>query len=101
MNLNTLKARIRETLEFVRMRRRDYLHTFRTPAGQRVLEDLARFCHANTTCFAEDPRVHAVYEGRREVFLRIQSHLNLSPEQLYAILGGVTLQNFQQEEDDG
>jgi len=50
-----------------------------------VLEDLAKFCRANESCFHEDPRVHAALEGRREVWLRIQQHLNLTDEQLFAL----------------
>jgi len=44
---------------------------------------LAAFCRAEETTFNLDPRVHAVLEGRREVFLRIQNHLNLSSEDLW------------------
>lgn len=54
-----------------------------SPYVQAVLKDLARFCRANETTYHPDPRVHAVLEGRREVWLRIQEYLNLSPDQLY------------------
>lgn len=75
------------TLDFLRGRKRDYQLVFKGgPAGERVLEDLARFCRANETCFHQDPRLHAVLEGRREVWLRIQQHINLSPEQLMSLL---------------
>jgi hypothetical protein len=50
-----------------------------------VLEDLARFCRANETSFHADPRIHAVLEGRREVWLRIQEYLNLSPDEIMAL----------------
>lgn len=50
---------------------------------KRVLEDLAKFCRAEESTFHPDARVHAVIEGRREVWLRIQRHLNLSPEELF------------------
>jgi hypothetical protein len=58
-----------------------------TPFGQEVLADLAKFCRAHETCFHPDARAHAVAEGRREVFLRIQRHLNLSDEQLWQLYG--------------
>jgi hypothetical protein len=47
-----------------------------------VLEDLALFCRANETCFHEDARMHAVAEGRRDVWLRIQRFRNMTPSQL-------------------
>lgn len=47
-----------------------------------VRVDLARFCRAHQSCFDPDPRIHAVLEGRREVWLRMQQHWQLSPEQL-------------------
>lgn len=78
----------RATYNFLVMRRRDYQLAFKSPAGQAVLLDLAKFCRADETCFQEDPRLHAVLEGRREVWLRIQKHLNLTPEQLYALYSG-------------
>lgn len=50
-------------------------------AAQSVLRDLGRFCRANKPCFHEDPRVHALLEGRREVFLRILDHANLDHDE--------------------
>ena len=50
-----------------------------------VLKDLARFCRASESTFNPDERMHAVLEGRREVWLRIQEHLQLTPEQIYAL----------------
>ncbi len=88
-------------LDLLRFRRRDYQQTFCNPRGQEVLRDLAHFCRANETCFHADPRIHAVAEGRREVWLRIQHHLNLNSEQLLAIYGGQTLTFTETEKDDG
>lgn len=51
----------------------------------KVLADLAKFCRANESTFHQDPRVHAVAEGRREVWLLIQNYLNLSIEELYEV----------------
>jgi len=50
---------------------------------QTVLADLAKFCRADRSTFHTDPRLHAVMEGRREVFLRITHHLNLSTDELW------------------
>jgi len=50
-----------------------------------VLKDLADFCRANAPTFHEDPRLHALVEGRREVWLRIQKYLNLTPDELWEL----------------
>lgn len=49
-----------------------------------VMEDLAVFCRASESTFHADPRMHAVLEGRREVFLRIMDHIGLTPEEFFA-----------------
>jgi hypothetical protein len=77
---------IEKTFSFLRRRRQAYQMTFGSAAGQNVLADLAKFCRAAETCYHDDPRKHAVLEGRREVWLRIQQHLNLTSEQLYELL---------------
>lgn len=69
-------------------RRHNYQLTFRAPPGQEVLKDLARFCRAHKSTFHEDPRAHAMLEGRREVWLRIQNHLNLTQSELWALHSG-------------
>lgn len=71
--------------DFVSRRRNAYCRTFLNPVGEEVLADLAKFCRANETCFQVDPRAHAVAEGRREVWLRIQTNLRLTDEQLWAL----------------
>lgn len=50
-----------------------------------VLKDLARFCRAHQTTFHPDPRFHAVLEGRREVWLKIEQYLQLSTEEIYEL----------------
>lgn len=47
------------------------------PAVKTVMDDLAQFCRANVTTFDANDRVHAAMEGRREVYLRIQEHLEM------------------------
>lgn len=72
-----------EAFEFVRHRSRHYNAVFRQPeSGKAVLYDLAKFCRANKTTWNDDPHKRDVLIGRREVWLRIQEHLNLSPEEL-------------------
>lgn len=54
-----------------------------------ALADLAVFCHAFKTCEVTGDRDHTlVLEGRRQVFLYLTNHLNLSVEELFALYGG-------------
>lgn len=55
------------------------------PFTNQVLADLAKFCYANQTTFSPDPRVAAMLEGRRQVFLRITESLELTPEELFRL----------------
>ena len=66
-----------------------YNLTFRNPAGQMVLADLMTFGGIAD----EAPRTNSQFEqgraaGRRDVALRVQEHLNLTHEELYAVLQG-------------
>lgn len=79
---------IRATWDFLRRRKVDYQLTFTSPAGQGVLYDLAKFCRADENTYNPDPRLSDILVGRREVWLRIQKHLNLTPDQLYEIYAG-------------
>jgi len=76
--------------QFLSQRRTAYVKTFMNPVGNEVLVDLAKFCRANETTFHQDSRAHAVAEGRREVWLRIQRHIQLSDEQLWQLYGQPT-----------
>ena len=76
-----------EAQRFLAERRTDYVRTFNTPFGEKVLADLAKFCRANETTFHPDPRVHAALEGRREVWIRISQHLNLDDQTLWRVYG--------------
>lgn len=75
--------------EFVFSRKQAYQQTFNSENrfNKAVLKDLAKFCRANKSTFNTDPRAHAVLEGRREVWLRIEQHLHLTPEQLWELVG--------------
>lgn len=53
-----------------------------TPAQEAVIADLKRFCHAETPTYSVDPREHALREGRREVWLRIQQFVGLTDSQI-------------------
>lgn len=67
------------------VRRVTYRQVFRTPNGERVLADLAKFCRANRTTMHPDSRAHALAEGRREVWLHIQQQLQLTEDELWEL----------------
>ncbi len=78
--------RISRAIEFLRGRKRAYALAFGSPAGQDVLIDLVRFCRAVETCVVPGDRDKSLMlAGRHEVWLRIQQHMHLSSEQLYAL----------------
>ena len=82
-------AELLDKLRHLLMRRRHvYQLTFRAPAAQEVLKDLARFCRAHESTFHVDARAHAMAEGRREVWLRIANHLQLSADELWELYSG-------------
>ena len=86
-------------LDKLRSRRAAYRNTFALdPCDQEVLQDLAQFCRAHVTCFHPNQRISDMLEGRREVWLRIANHLNLSTEQLFSIFNART---FKKENLDG
>jgi hypothetical protein len=66
-------------------KRKAYRDVFAGPVGAIVLQDIAKFCRATETCYDPDPRIHAALEGRRELWIRIQNHLQLSPEELWKL----------------
>lgn len=78
---------------------RAYRDLFRSPTGQLILEDLAKFCRANKTCFHQDARMHAVAEGRREVWLRIAKFINLNLDELFRLHAGQDIPQAQEDEE--
>lgn len=63
-----------------------------TEDALQVLRRLRTFCRADVSTFDADPRIHALCEGRREVWLEIVNTLELSDE---------TLAKLREPEDDG
>lgn len=96
----SLKERIEATITYLGRRRRNYRMTFTSSAGQQVLMDLAKFCRANETTFNTDARIHAALEGRREVWLRIQQHLNLTDAKLFALYNNNQFNVVEEDEDN-
>lgn len=79
---------LRQAWTYLKDRTTAYKLVFGTAAGEEVLKDLAQFCRANASTFEADPRKHAALEGRREVWLRIQKHLNLSAAEVFSLTTG-------------
>lgn len=74
---------------FMKRRKHSYQLFKHTQEGNTFLRDLAVFCRANETCVVPGDRDKTlVLEGRREVWLRIQNHLGLSPEELMQLYAG-------------
>lgn len=72
---------------FLTTRRQAYITAFEGIPGEKVLADLAKFCRAHGSTGHPDPYMAARMDGRREVWLRIQEHLNLSDEDLWKLRG--------------
>jgi hypothetical protein len=58
-----------------------------------VLADLAKFCRAHESTFHPTSAISDRLDGRREVWLRIQQHLNLSNDELWKLYGNTRLQS--------
>ena len=83
-----MKKLIEKAHRLLMRRRGRYRDIFRGPNGEAVLRDLAGFCRAADSTFDPDPRIAAALDGRREVWLRIQHHLRLTPDELWRIYDG-------------
>lgn len=74
---------------FIEERKRDYALCFGTPAGQRVLVDLTKFCRGAESFVVPGDRDRTyVLAGRLETWLRIEQHLNLTPDELFQLYAG-------------
>ncbi len=74
---------------FLLARKYKYRSVFLNPNGEAVLADLAVYCFAAQSTIIDGDRDKAlVAQGRREVGLRIQSHLRLTDEQIWQLYDG-------------
>lgn len=71
-----------DMLEPHRKRKAAYQSTFNHGMGPGVLADIAKFCCAFETTASASDRDTFMNEGKRLVWLRIQKHLNFTPEEL-------------------
>lgn len=68
---------------------RAYRQAFGSPAGQTVLRDLQAFCRATEGPYAAgDVNETMMRVGSLEVWLHIARHLELTPDQLFALYTG-------------
>lgn len=90
MAIEQIKQKILKAKEYLFARQKDYLEIFvnQGKSSEAVLKDLKRFCRVNETTFDPDPRMHALLEGRREVYLRIQHHIELKSDDLWTFYNG-------------
>ena len=70
----------------LKRRRSDYVDTFSSPQGERVLADLHEFCGASKSSFGRNPYETAHNEGMRRVWLRIEAFLRMDDERILRIL---------------
>jgi hypothetical protein len=90
--------------EFIKRRKINFQLACNQPAMQEMLIDLAKFCRAGETSVVKDKlgkvdvEQTLLLEGRREVWLRIQNHLNLNTQQLYFLFTG---KQFNTGDDNG
>lgn len=78
---------IEQARNFVAHRKAAYARVFNIHAkdGEAVLADLAEFCRAHISTYDPEARLADRLDGRREVWLRIQQHLQLTNEQLWKL----------------
>ena len=93
------KQQVDETkLEFAE-RQKAFQLSFSGAHGAKALEVLAKFCRANESCFHEDARMHAVIEGRREVWLTIARYMALTNDEIFAYYAPPQLVIVKEESD--
>lgn len=79
--------KIRTFMNLITNRHLAYNRVFerKSPYVETVLTDLAKFCRAHDSTFHKDERLHALLEGRREVWLRIVEHLEMTTQEIYEL----------------
>ena len=92
--LNKFRSRLGH-LYSLSERKKAYQLTFCAPPGKMfVLPDLVEFCRASEPSPLEsDLFIQGRAAGRRDVFLRIQQHLNLTEDELFCLYSGKSILN--------
>lgn len=78
---------------YLTSRRAAYQRVFTRPNidVQIVLEDLAKFCRAYESTFHVERSASDRLDGRREVWLRLAHHLQLTDDQIWDLYGNKSL----------
>lgn len=84
----TYSQLVEKARQWLFQRRYAYQTTFKGPLADEVLRDLAKFCRAHKSTFDDNERVQSKLDGRREVWLRITEHLNLTQDELWRLYDG-------------
>ena len=89
------------TFQLLLARGRFYREKFPHPTHDPVLMDLARYCYAAKSTFHKDRDEHCIREGRKQVWLRIQEQLRLSPEQMFVLYNHPSVVKTYLEDNNG
>lgn len=100
----SITEKVVNTLSMLRERKRGYQLWFGSRAGHAVIQDLLSFSK-----FLEGPARATNEEtwrliGRQDMIRRIQQHVHLSEEQLFALYNGMTvpfLKAVEKDKDNG
>lgn len=75
-----------DQLAKIAQKKSDYLTTFSTPEGKRVLKDLEDSCFIHQSTFSPVPGKSDVNEGMRFVVVNIKNLMNMNLKELYKII---------------
>jgi len=79
-----METQSREEIEIEIQRNMDFLNTFGSETGKRVLDYLSKFCLENRPTFRKDSeRESSFNEGSRFVILEIRKWLNIDVSKLH------------------
>lgn len=74
-----------DSMNFLFGRAGAYRAVFDGPRAREVLVDLAKFCRAHESTADANPHIAARLDGRREVWLRIQEHIQMNNDDLWKL----------------
>ena len=66
--------------------KKDYLETFSSGRGKKVLEDLEKVCFINKSTYSEKPGGTFINEGMRMVVVHIKNTMNFNLDKLEQIM---------------
>lgn len=72
--------------ELIIQKKKDYLSTFSSEAGKKVLADLENLCYVNKTTFSEIKGRTLLNEGMRFVVVHIKNMMKMNIERLKELI---------------